>query len=264
MNERSIQRDIDDIRSYFGNVTVGHDSKVEYDRSKKGYRLEKKSETLLSSGEILAVCKILLDSRAFTQEEMKGIIDKLIALCTTDSERKQVRELIESIWTLAGAIKKRRYIEITYERISDRKVVKRKIIPAAIMFSEYYFYLAAIIDDENVRKDFKVVNDSSPTTYRIDRIKNLKVLDETFSLPYSDRFEEGKFRKLVQYMYSGKLNRVRFTYSGRDIDAVFDRLPTAKVLSEENGVYTVSVETLGEEGIDMWLRSQGDMVKVLE
>lgn len=60
VNERSIQRDIDDIRSYFGNVTVGHDSKVEYDRSKKGYRLEKKSETLLSSGEILAVCKILL------------------------------------------------------------------------------------------------------------------------------------------------------------------------------------------------------------
>ena len=65
-------------------------------------------------------------------------------------------------------------------------------------------------------------------------------------------------------MYSGKLNRVRFTYSGRDIDAVLDRLPTAKVLSEENGVYVVSVETLGEEGIDMWLRSQGDMVKVLE
>lgn len=63
---------------------------------------------------------------------------------------------------------------------------------------------------------------------------------------------------------AGKLNRVRFTYSGRDIDADFDRLPTAKVLSEENGVYTVSVETLGEEGIDMWLRSQGDMVKVLE
>ncbi len=281
VNERSIQRDIDDIRSYFGNVTVGHDSKVEYDRAKKGYRLEKKSETLLSSGEILAICKILLDSRAFTQEEMKCIIDKLIALCTTDSERKQVRELIsnefhyyvqprhsqkliESIWELAGAIKKRRYIELSYERSTDRKVVKRKVIPAAIMFSEYYFYLAAIIDDENVRKDFKVVNDSSPTIYRIDRIKNLKVLDEAFSLPYSDRFEEGKFRSRVQYMYSGRLNKVRFTYSGRDINAVLDRLPTAKVLSEENGVYTVCVETLGEEGIDMWLRSQGEKVKVLE
>lgn len=281
VNERSIQRDIDDIRSYFGNVTVGHDSKVEYDRSKKGYRLEGKSDTLLSSGEILAVCKILLDSRAFTQDEMKSIIDKLIAHCATESERKQVRELIsnefhyytqpmhgkkliENIWTLAGAIKKRRYIEIAYERSEDKQVVKRKVIPAAIMFSEYYFYLAAFIVDKNVRKDFKVSNDSNPTIYRIDRIKNFRVLDETFSLPYSDRFEEGKFRSLVQYMYSGKLKTVRFTYSGRDINAVRDRFPISKVLSEENGVYTVSVKVLGEEGFDMWLRSQGDSVKVLK
>lgn len=213
VNERSIQRDIDDIRSYFGNVTVGHDSKVEYDRSKKGYRLEGKNDALLSNGEILAVCKILLDSRAFTQDEMKGIIDKLISHCATESERKQVRELIsnefhyytqpmhgkkliENIWTLVGAIKKRRYIEISYERSEDKQIVKRKVIPAAIMFSEYYFYLAAFIVDKNVRKDFKVSNDSNPTIYRIDRIKSFKVLDETFSLPYSDRFEEGKFRKL--------------------------------------------------------------------
>lgn len=215
VNERSIQRDIDDIRSYFGNVTVGHDSKVKYDRASKGYRLERKSSTLMSSGEILAVCKILLDSRALTKEEMKCIIDKLIAHCTAESERKQVKELIsnelhyyaqprhnqkliENIWTLAGTIKKRRYIEIDYERSKDKQIVKRKVIPAAIMFSEYYFYLAAIIDDENVRKDFKVSNDTNPTIYRIDRIKNFRVLDETFSLPYSDRFEEGKFRSLMQ------------------------------------------------------------------
>ena len=281
VNERSIQRDIDDIRSYFGNVTVGHDSKVEYDRSKKGYRLEGKSETMLSSGEILAVCKILLDSRAFTQDEMKGIIDKLIAHCATESERKQVGELIsnefhyytqpmhgqkliENIWTLAGAIKKRRYIEISYERSEDKQVVKRKVIPAAVMFSEYYFYLAAFIVDKNVRKDFKVSNDSNPTIYRIDRIKNFRVLDEIFSLSYSERFEEGKFRSLVQYMYSGELKTFKFTYSGRDINAVLDRFPISKVLSEENGVYTVSVKVLGEKGFNMWLGSQGDAVKILD
>ena len=65
-------------------------------------------------------------------------------------------------------------------------------------------------------------------------------------------------------MYSGRLNKVRFTYTGRDIDAVLDRLPTAKVLSEENGVYTVSAEVLGEEGIDMCLWWQGEKVKILE
>lgn len=48
------------------------------------------------------------------------------------------------------------------------------------MFSEYYFYITAFIDDEEVIKDFDVINDSFPTIYRIDRIKNLKVLDEKF------------------------------------------------------------------------------------
>ena len=39
------------------------------------------------------------------------------------------------------------------------------------MFSEYYFYLIACIEDEEVRKNFDVMNDSLPTIYRIDRIR---------------------------------------------------------------------------------------------
>lgn len=69
------------------------------------------------------------------------------------------------------------------------------------MFSEYYFYLTAFIEDEDVKKDFDVINDSFPTIYRIDRIKSLKVLDERFSIAYKDRFEEGEFRKRIQFMY---------------------------------------------------------------
>ena len=63
-------------------------------------------------------------------------------------------------------------------------------------------------------------------------------------------------------MYGGKLQKVKFRYSGLDIDAVLDRLPTAKILDEEDGVYTVSAEVFGK-GIDMWLRSQGDNVQLL-
>jgi hypothetical protein len=141
--------------------------------------------------------------------------------------------------------------------------VKRKIKPVAIMFSEYYFYLTAFIDDEDVQKDFDVINDSFPTIYRIDRIKKLKVLSEKFHIPYSSRFEEGEFRKRVQFMYGGKLQKVMFTYSGPDIDAILDRLPTAQVLSEDNGVYTVRAEVFGK-GIEMWIRGQGEYVNLLE
>lgn len=64
-------------------------------------------------------------------------------------------------------------------------------------------------------------------------------------------------------MYGGRLQKVKFQYSGADIDAVLDRLPTAQILEEKEGVYTVSAEVFGS-GIEMWLRSQGDCVKCVK
>ena len=130
------------------------------------------------------------------------------------------------------------------------------------MFSEYYFYLTAFIDDDKVRENFNVLNDSFPTIYRIDRIQSLKVLDETFHIPYKDRFEEGEFRKRIQFMYGGKLRKIKFEYTGYAVEAVLDRLPTAKIISEEDGKYVISAEVFGD-GIDMWLRSQGDRIKMI-
>ena len=113
-----------------------------------------------------------------------------------------------------------------------------------------------------------MTDDAFPTIYRIDRIQSLRVLDEQFHVPYANRFEEGEFRKRIQFMYGGKLRKIRFQYSGYSIEAILDRLPTAKIErvdqdeKEDKTVYTVSAEVFGD-GVDMWLRSQGDLVKVL-
>ena len=129
------------------------------------------------------------------------------------------------------------------------------------------FYQKALISirneaDEEIKKDFEVLNDSFPTIYRIDRIRELKILDEKFFIPYRNRFEEGEFRKRIQFMYGGKLRNVKFKYTGDDIDAILDRLPTAQILEEGKGYYIVKAEVFGK-GIDMWLRSQGDKVEVM-
>lgn len=50
-----------------------------------------------------------------------------------------------------------------------------------------------------------------------------------------------------------------FKYLGENVEAILDRLPTAKVEGEEDGVYTISAEVFGK-GIHMWLRSQGDSI----
>ena len=148
-------------------------------------------------------------------------------------------------------------------RTKDKKIVRRKLKPVAILFSEYYFYLTAFIDDKEVQENFDVLNDAFPTIYRLDRIKNLKLLDEKFHIPYSSRFEEGEFRKRIQFMYGGKLQKVKFEYSGTDVDAVLDRLPTARIIREEDGRYVIEAEVFGK-GIEMWLRSQGEYVKIID
>jgi predicted DNA-binding transcriptional regulator YafY len=281
VNQRTIQRDIDDIRNFLESDIdqAGIINSVIYDRIDKGYRLEQIYQLKLTNGEILAICKILLDGRAFPKEEISEMLDKLISCCVPETNQKLVKDLISNeifhyveprhkkniidmMWDIGQAVRECRYIEMEYERTKDKAVVSRKVKPVAIMFSEYYFYLTAFIDDENIRQHFDVINDSFPTIYRIDRIKALKILDERFHIPYSSRFEEGEFRKRVQFMYGGKLQRVKFRYSGTDIDAVLDRLPTAEVVSEENGVYTVEAEVFGR-GIEMWFRSQGDNVKLI-
>lgn len=280
VDERSIQRDIDDIRNFLEINNDGNGfNTVIYDRNQKGYRLEHIYKMKLTNSEILALCKILLDSRSLTKEEMTDILDKLISCCVPKDNQKLVTELIsneafhyveprhktkfiDTMWDIGQAIKNCQWIEVDYFRLKDKSVVKRKLKPVAIMFSEYYFYMAAFIDDEDIRKDFDVINDSFPTIYRIDRMKSCKVLEEKFHIPYSSRFEEGEFRKRIQFMYGGKLQKIKFEYSGLDIDAILDRIPTAQIISENNGVYTVSAEVFGK-GVDMWLKSQEDFIKLL-
>ncbi len=281
VNERSIQRDIDDIRNFLDMdvENSGLINSIVYDRINKGYRLETIYKIKFTNSEILALCKILLDSRAFTKGEMSSMLDKLISCCVPENNQKLVSDLIlnekfhyveprhktvfiDKMWDIGQAIRNCCYIEIDYTRSRDKETVTRKVKPVAIMFSEYYFYMAAFIDDEEVKKNFDVINDSFPTIYRIDRIKKLKVLSEKFHIPYSSRFEEGEFRKRIQFMYGGRLQKVTFKYYGYDVDAILDRLPTARILSEEDGVYTITAEVFGK-GIDMWLRSQGEAVKVI-
>lgn len=69
-------------------------------------------------------------------------------------------------------------------------------------------------------------------------------------------------KKIVPYQVS----KIVFKYYGINISSVMERLPTAKIISSEQGmVYTIQVEAIGKEKerIEKWLQRQGDRVKVL-
>ena len=136
----------------------------------------------------------------------------------------------------------------------EGKEVTRYIKPVGIMFSEFYFYLVAFIDEKasGEKIEYELGSESYPTIYRIDRIKEYTITGKHFSVPYQNRFEEGEFRKRVQFMYGGKLQKIKFWYKGPSVEAVLDRLPTAKILEHDDNGYLISAEVFGK-GIDMWL-----------
>ena len=271
VTERSIQRDMEALRCFFAEEGLQQD--IIYDRAARGYRLESPSRALLNNSEILAVCKILLESRSMRKDEMLPILDKLIACCVPAQSKKAITELLANekhhyvephhkqrllpgLWEISQAVQNHQMMEIEYERLKEPRLVRRRVKPVGIMFSEYYFYLTAFLEDKDT---FENPDDLFPTIYRIDRIRNVQLLDEHFKVPYKDRFQEGEFRKRVQFMYGGKLERIRFHYTGPSIEAVLDRLPTAEIVERDETGWTVEAEVFGR-GIEMWLQSQGSYI----
>ena len=273
VTERSIQRDIEALRCFF--VEEGLLQDLVYDKAVRGYRMESPALRTLENSEILAVCKILLESRSMRRDEMFPILDKLIACCVPERNKKAVQALLSNekhhyiephhqqpvlngMWELGQAIQNHQMVEIEYERLKEPRMVKRRVKPVGIMFSEYYFYLTTFLED---KEGFENPDDLFPTIYRIDRIQSFKVMNERFAVPYKDRFQEGEFRKRVQFMYGGKLERIKFKYTGPSIEAVLDRLPTAEIVERDEDGWIVTAEVFGK-GIDMWLRSQGETIQI--
>ena len=278
---RSIQRDIEDLRSFLHeqNEATGLVQDLIYNQKLGAYQLVPPSRNLLSNEEVFATLKILLESRAFTKKELYPIIDKLIDCCIPKTEQQRVSELIgnekllyvepqhqdkflKKMWELSGAVREQQEVTIAYRR-TDGVQVQRTVQPVGIMFSEFYFYLIAFIAPKDKKKvQFEIENDPFPTIYRIDRIKGFTITDKHFAVPYAQRFEEGEFRKRIQFMYGGHLQRLRFYFKGSCYEYILDRLPTAKVVQEDEKGTLIEAEVFGK-GIDIWLKSQGELIEVV-
>lgn len=276
INERTFYRYIQDIKKFIGRPDgelIGEE--VLSDRSKGGYILKGKHERNFNEKEVLAIAKVLLESRGFIRTELKDMIDKLLESCISEDKDNIKRiigneminyvppqhnkELLDKLWQISNAIKEQKILSIGYFKVGtdgklQEEVSKRNIYPLGLLFSEYYFYLIAFIEGKSYEY---------PAIYRVDRIKDLIATDRRYKVDYSKRFQDGEFRKLIQFMQTGELERVKFRFTGRSIEAVLDRLPNAKVIKEKQGEYIVEAKLFGK-GIKMWLLSQGDSVEVID
>ena len=143
-------------------------------------------------------------------------------------------------------------ITVSYYKM-NRQMVERRLIPAAITFSDYYFYLIAYRCDED---------DWKPLYYRVDRIVNVVEHRKHFEMDREHDFDEGELRSKIQFMLPGEYRKIRFAYTGNSVQAILDKIPTAKIVDKIEGGAVIEAEVFGA-GVNMFLLSQGKTVKAL-
>ena len=269
VSEKSIQRDISDLNFYIENALLS-DAKVTFSKKHNGYRLNNPLETKLSKEETLSLMKVVLESRAFSKSDMCIIFDKLMNSLSHDDkkllnnfygmekshyiETKNSKSLFVILWDMSIAIKENTIVNASYQKIVDELPKDIVIEPVSILFSEYYFYLFAYYHHEDY---------PNPAIFRLDNFHDYVVTDNCFirNPSFKKKFNEGEFRKRVQFMTIGDLMTIEFEFWGRSLDAVTDRLPTAKIIGY-NGDRTILQAEVYGKGIKMWLLSQGEFLKV--
>lgn len=269
VSTKSISRNINDLKAFLADhrELVGN-TELAYSYQEKCYRLH--MEEFLTNKELFALVEVMIGARAFSKMELLTLTDKLRRF-TTAEDRPVLKELIrkelyhypevkhdcdsveDRLWQVVNCIMAHKEISIDYYR-TDRKWVTHRLRPSSVMFADYYFYLIAFLADGNNEK---------PYYFRIDRIKDITEHRTRFSTQDIPDFDEGLLRKRSLFMWPGKLRTIRFEFSGPSVQAVLDKLPTARIIERlGDGQYLIEAETYGD-GIKMWLLSQGAWVKVV-
>ena len=268
VSTKSITRSINDLKNFLADhrELVGH-TELQYSHQDRCYRLY--MDEFLSSKELFALVEVMIGARAFSKEELLQLTAKL-KKSTTPEDRQKLNELVrkelyqypevkhdcesvqESLWQLVNCISERQEISINYYRM-DRTWVTHRLRPASVMFTDYYFYLIAYLVEGNTEK---------PYYFRIDRIRQIVVHRGKFATDDTPAFDEGLLRQRSLFMWPGKLQTIRFEFTGPSVQAVLDKLPTARIIEREGRKYLIEAEVYGK-GIKMWLLSQGAWVKVV-
>lgn len=268
VSTRSITRDLNNIKAFISNhMELMGNAELLYDYQNRKYRLDIKG--FLQSNELLALVKILIGCRGLSNRELLDIIAKLKNFVSC-RDKKMMQKLvskevyhyhevrhdcdgvISNLWKLATLIDDCKEITISYYKM-NRETIERRVVPYAIVFSEYYFYLIAY---------HKCEEEFVPRYYRLDRITHITVHRVKTEIPVKNRIDEGLLKNEIQYMWPGQHMKVKFKFTGPSVQAILDRIPTAKIIEVNGNEYTIEAETYGT-GIKMFLLSQGKWVKVI-
>ena len=250
--------------------------KLEYDISTredngKGYYITKNPETDFEAGEIRAIIDNFSYASFIAPTIEKSIIKKCKNLQNVYENNKlknykvfandnktENMEVIKNIEDISFAIQNLNKIEFEYWKydISDKlkKVIvgKPKVTPYALVYKKQEFYLIAI----------KEGNDNF-YHYRLDRIKNIKQLDEKRTITKTST-EIQEFAESTVEMFGGNKTEIEAICYMYLLDDVFDRFgKNITVIKVDDERFKITVDA-NDMGFKLWALRNLDGVEVIK
>ena len=250
--------------------------KMDYDISTredngKGYYINRDPDTDFEPGEI----KAIIDNFSYANYIVPNIARNIIKKCKniqTVYENEKLKdyeiyandtktenaEVIKNIEDISNSIYSKNKIKFEYWKYVITKKLEKKIVstpvvsPYAIVYSKQQFYLIGI--KEGQTKFF---------SYRLDRIKNINILNERISIK-KNKNEIKEFAQSLTEMFGGEKQESEAICHTLLIDTIFDvfgKNVTIEKLNNNEDYFKLKVDT-SILGFKMWAMRNIDLVEV--
>jgi len=242
VSNRTIQRDIEQIRSEFG-------IEIEYNRFKNGYYINEDLspdiESFVRFFEIVNTADLLIESL----KESKNTLDFI------SFEAQGSLKGIENLKPLLFAIKNRRVISFTHENFYEKTHSNHTVNPYLLKEYQNRWYLVGTIKPTD---EFR--------TFGIDRISNLVVSETTFK-PNSKKKPIELFENTIGLTYSlGEVEEIVLSFTplqGKYIKTL-PMHQSQQILIDNENEFQIKLRIIPNFELKQQILKLGDDVKVIQ
>ena len=268
IEQRTIRRNIELLIQKFK-----YDIEVKRaEKNKKLYYINRDPETDFEPGEIRAI----IDNFNYASYIIPSVADGIIKKCKniqTKFENDKIKnyriysargktsnaEVIKNIEDISECIMTKTKIKFEYwkynlegDRVIKTIVSKPTVSPYAMVYDKQQFYMIAI---KNGEKEF--------FKYRLDRIKNLKVLDEKITIKKSEKDIERYAESSVE-AFGGKNVEIQAICSKVLVDEVIEKFgKNVKIEPQSKDKFKMTLEA-NELGFKFWAMRNIDVCTVMK
>ena len=250
--------------------------KLQYDIStreenKKGYYINRNPETDFEPGEIRAIIDTFSYARYIVPSIGKSIIEKCKNLQNVYENQKlrnykiysrdnktENMEVIKNIEDISEAIRNLNKIKFEYwkyeinQKLEKVIVSKPVVTPYAIVYNEQEFYLIGI--KEGQENFFH---------YRLDRIKNLKQLDEKRTIAKTSSQIQAFAESAVE-MFGGEAEEIEAICDKILLEAVLDQFgKNITIIKNDENTFKLKLN-VHREGFILWALRNLELVEVVK